>query len=337
VWSAAIVEVQPACQGGVAFGAGAVDRAVGPAAEQCADEALGLAVGLRSVGPGSDVPNPERSASDRVHRRPVCRPVVGHQPLDGYAVAGVVLDGAAQEADRGEGLLVREDFDVGQAGGVVDGDVHVVPADDVAIAPIGQLVRASWVALDAGDPLARAVLDASELLDVDVDQLTGASSFVALPRLEAEPAELAHPDSGQDPRDGRARHAEALGDFGAGHSEPAQRGNHLDASLLGAVGDGRGRRAAVLQPDRALAQEPVAPLAARAVAHSGGRGRLRDRPPLLGHPTDHQLAALRAERRVSVNLHPVSSLGLIAWQLSASKGHRMALPHRQNNVVRIYT
>jgi hypothetical protein len=33
----------------------------------------------------------------------------------------------------------------------------------------------------------------------------------------------------------------------------------------------------------------------------------------------------------------VSSLGLIAWQLSASKGHRMALPHRQNNVVRNYS
>src|SRR5215213_7682514 len=32
----------------------------------------------------------------------------------------------------------------------------------------------------------------------------------------------------------------------------------------------------------------------------------------------------------SVNLHPVSSLGLIAWQLSASKEHRMSLPQRNN-------
>jgi hypothetical protein len=33
-------------------------------------------------------------------------------------------DGAAQEADRGAGLLVRQDLGVSQPGGVVDGDVH---------------------------------------------------------------------------------------------------------------------------------------------------------------------------------------------------------------------
>jgi len=40
VWSAAIVEVEPAGKGVSAFVAGAVDGAVGPAGEQGADEAL---------------------------------------------------------------------------------------------------------------------------------------------------------------------------------------------------------------------------------------------------------------------------------------------------------
>ena len=55
VWSAAIVEVEPAGEGCGAFGGGAVDGAVGPAGEQGSDEALGLAVGARPVGAGAQV------------------------------------------------------------------------------------------------------------------------------------------------------------------------------------------------------------------------------------------------------------------------------------------
>ena len=46
----------------------------------------------------------------------------------GDAVGGVEGDRAAQEADRGRGLLVGEHLDVGQAGGVIDADVHEFPA-----------------------------------------------------------------------------------------------------------------------------------------------------------------------------------------------------------------
>src|SRR3954469_6509926 len=55
VWSSAIVEVDPAGEGGGAFGAVAVDRAVGPASQQGADEAFGFAVGLGAVGAGAKV------------------------------------------------------------------------------------------------------------------------------------------------------------------------------------------------------------------------------------------------------------------------------------------
>jgi hypothetical protein len=43
----AIVKVKPAGEGGVAFMAVAVDRAVGPAAEHGSDEPFGLAVRIR--------------------------------------------------------------------------------------------------------------------------------------------------------------------------------------------------------------------------------------------------------------------------------------------------
>jgi hypothetical protein len=131
-----------------------------------------------------------------------------------------VLDGAAQEADRGERLLVGEHFDVGQAGGIVDGDVHELPADALAAVTVAVDERRVVVlAQPVADALARAALDAPELLDVDVDQLAGPRALVALRGLAPQPAELAHPDPGQDARHRRQRHAEQLGDLGAGEAQ----------------------------------------------------------------------------------------------------------------------
>ena len=82
-----------------------------------------------------------------------------------------------------------------------------------------------------------------------------------------------------------------------------------------------------------LALDPVArdPLRAGALAHSGGLGRLRERPPLLKHTTDHRQTPLRAERRVSVNLHPV------APRTERLRHHSASEEARMNNVVRNYT
>jgi len=77
-----------------------------------------------------------------------------------------VGDRAAQEADRRQGLLVGEDFDVDEPGRVVDADMDELPAE---------LVGAPVVAR-AGDPTRDAVArpsDLAELLDVDVDDSPG--------------------------------------------------------------------------------------------------------------------------------------------------------------------
>ena len=53
-----VVVPEPSVKRGGAFAAVAVDRAVGPAGLEGADEPFGLAVGLRATGSGSDVLDP---------------------------------------------------------------------------------------------------------------------------------------------------------------------------------------------------------------------------------------------------------------------------------------
>ena len=81
-------------------------------------------------------------------------------------------------------------------------------------------------------------------------------------------------------------------------------------SLGGAVGDRWRRRGAIEQPELALGAVAAHPLARAADADFGGLGRLRQRPLSLDHPPAEQPALVQAEGRVSVQLHPVSSLGL---------------------------
>ena len=83
-----VVVPEPAVKGAVRSCADAVDRAVGPAGEQGADEAFGFAVGLGPVGAGAEVADTEGAAGDRVDGGAVGAAVVGEQLLDGDAVAG---------------------------------------------------------------------------------------------------------------------------------------------------------------------------------------------------------------------------------------------------------
>src|SRR5271155_4577639 len=95
-------------------------------------------------------------------------------------------------------------------------------------------------------------VDLSELLNVDVDQLTRRRAFIADRRLKAQSPELAHPDPRQDPRDGRERHIQALGDLRAGHPQTPQRSNDLDTLLSDARGRASRCRGAIKQALLAL-------------------------------------------------------------------------------------
>ena len=69
-------------------------------------------------------------------------------------------------------FAVGEDFDVSQAGRVIDADVHVLPADEVAAHAlgVGAAARGPALARLAGEAMSGAAMDPAELLDVDVDQ-----------------------------------------------------------------------------------------------------------------------------------------------------------------------
>jgi hypothetical protein len=168
------------------------------------------------------------------------------------------------------------------------------------------------VVLAAGRAVPGATLDAAKLFDVDVDQLAGSLALKALGRLEPQTPELAHPNSGQDPRNGRQRHSEHLGDLRARKAQPTQRSDRLHAPLAGSISDRGRRRGTMLQPQLAVGAIAPHPLARASDADFGGRGRLRHRPRLLNDTAAQHPPLVQAESRVTVQLHPVSSLELVA-------------------------
>ncbi len=88
---------------------------VGPFSKRRLNEALGLAVGLRRVGFGSDVLDAELLAGARESSGLVAASVVGHDTLDRDAEALEVGDGGEEEGDGALLLLVREDVGAGDA------------------------------------------------------------------------------------------------------------------------------------------------------------------------------------------------------------------------------
>ena len=165
------------------------------------------------------------------------------------------------------------------------------------------------VARDAGDAFAGAALDAPEFLDVDVDQLARPLALIAHCRLEAEPAELAHPDPGQDPRHRRERHVEGLGDLRAREAQPSQRRDRFDPLRGGAMRDPAWRRRTIKQPELAL-ERGTAPthLRAQRTLTSAAAAASVSVQPCIHNPTAELPTPFQTERRVSVKLHPVSSL-----------------------------
>jgi hypothetical protein len=71
--------------------------------------------------------------------------------------------------------LVGEHLGVGQARAVVDRDVHILPANPASVDARCVAARAVSLTPPAVDAVARSILDAPELLDVDMDQLPGRS------------------------------------------------------------------------------------------------------------------------------------------------------------------
>ena len=120
----------------------------------------------------------EPSAGECVDDADVGAAVVGEQLLDCDPVAVVEGDCSAKESGSRHRFLVRQHLGVGEAAVVVDGDVDVLVADAVADDAGTVGVFRVVVLSTAADPPSGAALDATELFDVDMEQLAWPPAFV---------------------------------------------------------------------------------------------------------------------------------------------------------------
>src|SRR5512132_4612223 len=114
-----IVVVQPSEQRLGAVARSGIGAAVGPLAQQGLDEALGLAIGARSVRARPAVMHASAAAEAGKAIRDISRAVIRHHPADADAVPPEPRPSAPQELRRRGPALIRQHFDVGQTGGIV--------------------------------------------------------------------------------------------------------------------------------------------------------------------------------------------------------------------------
>jgi hypothetical protein len=107
------------------------------------------------------------------------------------------------------------------------------------------------------------LIDPTQLLDVDVNQLAWAGALVAPCRFEANPPESAQTDAEEDARDGRLRHSQRLGDLRSGHPQSPQGADRADALLGGAVVHATSSRGAIEQSGVTFVAVATRPLTGR--------------------------------------------------------------------------
>jgi hypothetical protein len=172
----------------------------------------------------------------------------------------------------------------------------------------------------AVDLVARAS-DAGELLDIDVQKLTGMAPLVAVSRLVGiEARSFAQPSPAQYDTDRRHRHCQALADLSSGHAQSSQSGDYRNAVFGCARRAAPGRGWSVHEPRLTLLTVTGEPLRCSPFADAGGGRRVPAHPPLLQNSLAEQKSAFARGLRVTVDLHPGSSLRLVASTPPANQG-----------------
>src|SRR5262245_36302191 len=155
-----IVETQVRAERGGAASRAGERVSIGPFTEQRLNEALGLAVGARRIGPRKPMPQLPRATDAREAPRFVARPVVGEDPSRADASATKPGQRVLEKRGAGAPALGAADLHIRQAGGVIDRDVSVLIAD---LAPPFRLVTVNTMphavpkapAMTLPDPKAR--------------------------------------------------------------------------------------------------------------------------------------------------------------------------------------
>jgi hypothetical protein len=287
------------------LGGGGIGTSIGPLAKKCLDEAFGFSVGSGSIGLSAQVSKLEGLADVSEAVRDVAGAVVRHDGLDSNALALEPGHGAFQEGDRGGGSLIGQDLGISQTGSVIDGNVDELPSD---AADTSRAVTVDAMA-DAADP--------TQLLDVDVDELSGVFSLVAHDGFFGiEVFESGDPVAGQDPVDRRGGESDSSCDLGGGIASSAQPENLLHPLRMGCGGHAVRSRAAIDQRRLPGLPIPFLPLRSSLATQSGRLGGAGQRHPGL-NPSHQQQSTGRATSGILVKLHLGSSGGLMALDTSS--------------------
>jgi len=301
--SGCIIAVDPWSHGVGSFGRGLVGHGINPFAQGGLDKALGLAIGFRGIGPCAQVAQAglfQEIAEDMAF---IGGSVVAHDTLDSDAVPGEEREGVLEEASGAFLGLIGQDFGIGEARGIVDGDVKGFPAG-AALSALTPPV--------AGDPMADAV-DLSELLAVDMDEFAWPFALVAEDgRFDVETVKATEAQAAEHGSDGGAGKAEAIGDGLARHPrapEPFDRSERLGRQSLPRPG---GRRAPVAKHPLAARPEPSQPFVDGACADACCLGGVGDPPPFADDPVHKNDSTIKRHTGILVDVHP-GAPGRAGW------------------------
>lgn len=290
--SGVIVVDQPAGELSGSETRGPVGASVGPLSKKGLDEALSLAVGTGSVRFGSRMAHVELATQLGKEVGEIAGAVVGHDPVDLDAVAFEEADGTAQESRCGLGLFIGQDLDIGQTGEIVDGHMSKLPPRPTS--------SGSSVAMNA----MTHSFDASQLLDVEVDELPGPVAFVTDDGFDGlEETESLHAATLEDRCDRRARHPQLSGDFPTRQTATTELENQVRAIFWGPGGYPMGPGASVLKAPRTFLPESPKPLVGCSLADAED-SRLVLRPGLPPQEFDDMPSTIGAGSGITVDVHP---------------------------------
>ena len=195
----AIIDIEPSRQIQRSSIAGRVWQGIGPLPDHGLYEPFCLAVGLWRIGFGTDVASPQMFAGAREGSRSVTGAVVCHDPPDLYALRPEPANSSQQKADSCIFFLVRQDFDIGDAGVIINTDMNTFIAEPSIFA-----------FSIAGHPMPDLV-EAGQFFDIKMNEITRFSPFVAVHRADRfQKFELVEAKPFEDQRNGRAGNLEAL-------------------------------------------------------------------------------------------------------------------------------
>src|SRR5690606_23736113 len=144
-----------------------VAACVCPLAQAGLDEAFGLAIGARRVGPGPEMAQAKSAHQAAEALGAVAGAVVGHDAGNPYPEAAVVAQRLKKRATGAGGALIRMQGAERYSAGIIDSHMDELPA--------GTVRALLAVARHAVARLAKA----PQLLDVQMQQITGRRAFVA--------------------------------------------------------------------------------------------------------------------------------------------------------------